>query len=66
MKASKEDIKLWYELGLWTKQMVYDAVPEMITAEDYEEITGDPYVPGEGLANNQDFQNALNELGVSI
>lgn len=30
---------------LWTKDMVYDAVPKLITAEEYEEITGELYVP---------------------
>jgi len=29
--------------ALWTKDMVYDAVPKLITAEEYEEITGEPY-----------------------
>lgn len=39
----KDKIKRWYELGLWTKEQVYKAVPKLITAEDYEEITGEPY-----------------------
>ena len=28
---------------LWTKKMVHDAVPKLITVEEYEEITGEPY-----------------------
>lgn len=38
-------IKTWYDKGLWTEEMVYEAVPKMITAEEYEEIIGEPYVP---------------------
>lgn len=60
----KDKIKQWYEEGLWTKQMVYDAVPRLISPEDYEDITGEPYVEGQGLANSQDYQNALEELGL--
>ncbi len=40
-----EKIKRWYEQGLWSKSQVHDAVPKLITAEQYEEITGDPYIP---------------------
>lgn len=40
-----EKIKKWYEQGLWAKDMVNRAVPKLITAEQYEEITGEPYVP---------------------
>lgn len=40
-------IKTWYEKGLWTKDMVFAAVPRMITADEYEEITGDPYNLGQ-------------------
>lgn len=37
-------IKKWYEQGLWTKQMVANAVVKgKITAAWYEEITGEPY-----------------------
>ena len=38
-----EKIKKWYDLGLWTKEMVHNAVPKLITPEQYEEITGEPY-----------------------
>ena len=39
-----EKIKRWYEEGLWTKAMVRNAVKkEKITAEQYEEIVGEPY-----------------------
>lgn len=40
---SFEKIKKWHEEGLWTDEMVYKAVPKMITAEEYTEITGKPY-----------------------
>jgi len=37
-------IKKWYEQGLWTKQMVAQAVEKgVITAEQYTEITGESY-----------------------
>ena len=39
----KDKIKRWYNLGLWTKEQVHEAVPKLITPEDYEEITGEPY-----------------------
>lgn len=39
-----EQVKDWYEKGLWTKQMVANAVAkEAITAEQYQEITGEVY-----------------------
>lgn len=39
-----EKIKKWYEEGLWTKAMVRNAVKKgKITAEQYEEIVGEPY-----------------------
>ena len=39
-----EQIKKWYEEGLWTKAMVRNAVRKgKITAEQYEEIVGEPY-----------------------
>ena len=42
-----EKIKKWYEQGLWTKRMVADAVRKRkITAEQYEIIVGEPYIPG--------------------
>ena len=39
-----EIIKRNYDLGLWTKAMVKVAVKKgVITPEQYEEITGEPY-----------------------
>lgn len=40
-------IKSGYKNGAWTKQMVYDVVglEDGITAEEYELIVGEPYVP---------------------
>ena len=35
-----EKIKTWYEKGLWTKEQVHDAVPKLITEEEYIEIVG--------------------------
>lgn len=40
-----EKIKEYYEKGLWKKSQVRDAVVKgKITVQEYEEITGDPYV----------------------
>ena len=39
-----ERIKRFYERGLWTKEMVAEAVEYgKITAQEYEEITGEAY-----------------------
>lgn len=39
-----EKIKRFYDEGLWTKAMVRNAVKKgKITAEQYEEIVGEPY-----------------------
>ena len=38
-----EKIKKWFDWGIWTKEQVRDAVPRMISPEDYEEITGEKY-----------------------
>ena len=37
-------IKRWYELGVWDKRKVRDAVSRnVITPEQYREITGETY-----------------------
>ena len=37
-----EKIKKWYVQGLWTRQMVANAVEKsVLTAKQYEEITGE-------------------------
>lgn len=42
--AKFEQIKEWYDNGHWTAKMVANAVVKgKITAEEYEEITGEPY-----------------------
>ena len=39
-----EKIKRYYDEGLWTKAQVRQAVKKgKITAEQYEEIVGEPY-----------------------
>ena len=39
-----EKIKNWYITGAWSKEWVYNAVGKgKITAEEYEEITGEVY-----------------------
>lgn len=40
----KAKIEKWYRQGLWTAQMVENAVKKgIITPEDYMEITGEGY-----------------------
>ena len=40
----KEKISKWYKQGLWTAEMVANAVEKgIITAERYAEITGEDY-----------------------
>ena len=37
-------VKGYYDSGLWSKSKVHDAVVHgWITAEEYKEITGEPY-----------------------
>lgn len=40
----KDKITKWYKQGLWSAEMVANAVAKgIITAEDYKEITGETY-----------------------
>ena len=59
-------VKEYYDNGAWSINRVHMAVEKQwITAKEYEEITGEVYVPDEdGEANIQDYQQALNALGV--
>ena len=47
MEHSKhyEEVLYWYKNGFWSIKRVWNAVGRWITAEEYEEITGEPYVP---------------------
>ena len=38
-----EKVKKYYDNGLWSKAKVHNAVGKWITAEEYEEITGEPF-----------------------
>ena len=38
-----EKVKDYYDRGLWSKTRVHAVVGKWITAEEYEEITGEPY-----------------------
>ena len=42
-----ENIQKWYRMGLWKKEHVHVAVPDMLTPEEYEEITGEEFIPDE-------------------
>ncbi len=37
-------VKMYYDEGLWSKERVYNVVGKVITAEEYEQITGEPYI----------------------
>jgi uncharacterized XkdX family phage protein len=37
-------VKMYYDKGFWSKERVYNVVGKVITAEEYEEITGEPYI----------------------
>ena len=43
MSAKYEKVKNYYEKGYWSKEWVYNAVGRWITAEEYEQITGEVY-----------------------
>lgn len=58
-------IKNWYDKGIWTKSMVQNAADKgVITAEEYEEIVGEPYTPSEEEATVKDYEDGMRELGV--
>ncbi len=43
MSKNYHKVKDYYERGLWSSKRVYNAVGKWITAEEYEEITGQAY-----------------------
>lgn len=43
MSAKFNKVKQYYDTGRWNKTMVHNAVGKWITAEEYEQITGEPY-----------------------
>lgn len=45
VKHSKDfkKVQMYYKMGIYTKQMVHMLVGKLITADEYEEITGEPY-----------------------
>lgn len=52
-----------YDRGLWNKNMVKVGVRKgVITAEEYEEITGEVYAPDEAAPTNAELLDIL--LGV--
>lgn len=60
-----ELVKGYYEAGQWSKKAVWNVTAKQwITPAEYEEITGEPFDPADIEANENDFQNALEELGV--
>ena len=45
MSKHFKKVKKYYDSGMWTKKMVYNVVGSWITAEEYEIITGEVYLP---------------------
>lgn len=41
--AKYATVKKFYDRGLWTKKMVWNAVGRWITEAEYKEITGEEY-----------------------
>ena len=39
-----DTVKRYYHAGVWTRKMVWNAVGRWITADEYQEITEEPYV----------------------
>ena len=44
MSKNYAKVKRYYDSRLWSAAMVHAAVGKWITAEEYEEITGVPYI----------------------
>lgn len=42
-----DKIKYYYNVGLWSKQRVWNVVGKVLTAEEYKEITGEEYIAAE-------------------
>ena len=60
-----EKIKRYYDLGLYTDEQIADFVRKgKLTPEQYESITGEPYVVGGEYATSSDYEAALARLGV--
>lgn len=38
-----ERVKYYYDNKLWDKQRVWNVVGKVISSEEYEQITGEPY-----------------------
>lgn len=38
-----DKIKFYYDNGLWSKQKVYNVVGKVLTAAEYQTITGEAY-----------------------
>ena len=36
-------VERYYRMGMWSEAQVRNAVPKLITAEEFEEIVGKPY-----------------------
>lgn len=43
MSKNFNKVKKYYDVGFWNKAMVYNVVGKLITADEYTEITGEPY-----------------------
>lgn len=64
MSPKFETVRDFYTRELWSKERVYNAVGRWITAEEYEEITGEVYDGAAPLSEKAQMETVLNELGV--
>ena len=62
-----QKIKDFYDAGLWTAGMVANAVVKgRITAEEYAEITGQPYITPETQPDSGDLETRVETLESAI
>ena len=47
MSKNFKKVKTYYDMGLWSKQKVYNVVGKWITAEEYEQIVREPFHQGD-------------------
>ena len=62
-----QKIKGFYDARLWTKTMVANAVLKgRITADEYQEITGEPYTAPETQTDSVDLETRVSAMETGI
>ena len=57
-----DTVKRHYDNNAWDKGQVADAVGRWITAEEYEEITGEAYEQAEGPSQLDRIEKTVNKM----